>query len=267
MYDCIVPVGTSEKNAPLLDYARKLYGENIPSKSLIPIDGQKSMVQYVIDAINETKSIGKIVIMGSEAFELESQLPIEFVNFEGTLFEKLYRASAYFVAQGNTSKVVMIPSDIPLIKGNMIEELISEFEKRDREEGKGSFYFSIIKKEIMDRRFPNNGRSHAKFRNHKIVVGDIHFGSPSKFIENKDVFYQLLGVRKSKYRMAKIVGFITLFKLLLKRLTIGGAEKRFSKITKSQVRAIFTTNPEVAMDADTIDQFKLLKKEIEKLSV
>ena len=113
----------------------------------------------------------------------------------------------------------------------------------------------------MDKRFPNNGRSHAKFRNHEIVVGDVHFGSPSKYIENKEIFYQLLGVRKSKYRMAKLVGFVTLVKFVLKRLTIKGAEKRFSKVTHSQVRTGFTPYPELAMDADTIEQFNLLKKE------
>ncbi|MCG3217974.1 MAG: hypothetical protein KAR35_03155, partial [Candidatus Heimdallarchaeota archaeon] len=257
MYDCIVPVGTSVKNAPLLDYARKLYGEDILSKSLIPIDGQKSMVQYVVDAINDSKSIGKIVIMGSDPFELNSQLPVDFVDFEGTLFEKLHRASAYFVAKGITSKVVMISSDIPLLKGHMIDELISEFEGRDRKEGEASFYFSIIKREIMDKRFGINTRNYAQFRNHEVAIGDVHFGSPSKFIENKKIFYQLLGVRKSKFRLAKIVGFITLIKFALKRLTISGAEKRFSKITQSQVRTVFTSYPEVAMDADTIDQLEV----------
>ncbi|MHA1910439.1 MAG: NTP transferase domain-containing protein [Candidatus Kariarchaeaceae archaeon] len=264
-FDVALLAGYNPKNATLLEHARQLFKKMVDKKALIPIQGEKTLIQFVVDALNASKYVGTIVIVGSDPIPgLKSEAEVEYLAIEGPLFDKTLAVAKYLEKKGSPSRhVISCSADIPLISGKMIDQWVAKIKEMDSFES--DFYFSFINKEAMERRFPGSGRTYPRFSDGEFCGGDMHLADPRIVIDNQGVFSQLLASRKSFWKLSKIIGLRTLIRYLFRRLSVADAEKKLSKAISAKARAVTVPFAEMAMDVDKPYQLDIVLEELNNL--
>ncbi len=264
-FDVALLAGYNPKNATLLEHARQLFKKIVDKKALIPIQGEKTLIQFVVDALNASKYVGRIVIVGTEPIpELKSEAKVEYLPVEGSLYSKTLAVAEYLIETGGPSRhVISCSADIPLISGKMIDKWVARIKELDNFES--DFYFSMINKEAMEKRSPGSGRTYPRCSDGKYCGGDMHLADPNIVINNKEVFNQLLGSRKSFWKLSKIIGIRTLLRYLFRRLSVAAAEERLCKALNAKARAVTVPYAEMAMDVDKPFQLDMVLAELDSL--
>ena len=57
-------------------------------------------------------------------------------------------------------------ADIPLITGGMVEWMISQVEREDRD-----IYYNVIARQVMETRFPDSKRTYLRLRDGEFAAG------------------------------------------------------------------------------------------------
>src|SRR5512143_2007190 len=99
--DAIIAAGgIPQPQDPLYPYT------NGGSKALIDVAG-KPMVQWVLDALSDAKTIDRIVVVGlSGKAQLKSKKPISYVSSEGRLLDNLKAGTAAVLVQNRRAEYV-----------------------------------------------------------------------------------------------------------------------------------------------------------------
>ena len=84
-------------------------------------------------------------------------------------------------------------------------------------------------------------------------------------VTSNDAFWtKMMHARKSIIRQAALIGFDTLFLMLIRQLTLDEAVKRVSKKINLKARAVVSPYAEIAMDVDKTYQLEMLAKDLEQ---
>jgi molybdopterin-guanine dinucleotide biosynthesis protein A len=250
MFNALILAG-SKKIGPLEISA------NVENKALILINN-KPIVNYVIDALQESKSIKKIVVVGPEKILSKGidQKIDQIINSGDTILENIEKGLNYFHSDDS---ILILTSDIPLITANAIEEFLGICVDRDADVG-----YPIITKEKIIKKYPETERTYIKMKEGMICGGNITLLKPEVFFQNKPMINELLKNKKSIQKYVKILGFKFIIKFLFKILTFKEIEKRISEIVGYNSIAVNVSFPEMMIDLDKISDLELIRKIIEK---
>ena len=163
--DAIVTAGgIPQPEDPLYNYS---HGD---SKALIDVAG-KPMVQWVLDALSEARSIDNVVIVGlTEKSGLACSKKMYFVSNQGKMVENL-RAGAQKVQEVNSKAkyVLVVSSDIPAITGEMVDWVVNTAMETQQD-----VYYNVIPREVMEARFPGCKRTWTKLKDMEVCGGDMN---------------------------------------------------------------------------------------------
>ncbi len=225
-----------------------------PAKGLIDING-KPMVEYVLDALVACPEIGRICAVvppgvGGPWIE-KADLVIE-------SDVSLTRNFAKGVARLQTDrKVLVLSSDIPLLT----PEAIADFLKRCAEEP-ARLYYPIIPEEEARRLFPGMKRTYVKMKEGSFTGGNIALIDPSLVESHAWLMEEAYAMRKSPFKLAKMLGFAFVVKALFGALSISSAEKRVGEMLDSPVKAVITPFPEIGIDVDKPSDLEIIRKHL-----
>jgi molybdopterin-guanine dinucleotide biosynthesis protein A len=225
-------------------------------KALIHL-GQSTMLEHVIEALVEAKSVQNIAVVGLESIDtLTMSYPITFITNKGTMVANAI-AGAEWLMQSNqdASHALFCTSDIPLVTGPIIDQFIARCLPLSY-----AAYYSMVTREVMEERFPESGRTYVNLGSIHLAGGDLVVGRPDLVKTNREIFQLIAGGRKQAWKLARIVGPSTLLRFLLHRLTISDIEKRAQSILHQPVKVIVSADPELAMDVDKPDQLALIRQ-------
>ncbi|MEW5961421.1 MAG: hypothetical protein AB1801_27195, partial [Chloroflexota bacterium] len=126
-------------------------------------------------------------------------------------------------------------------------------------------YYGIVKREIMEARYPGSNRTFTKLADMHVCGADIHIAHKSMTTdpEHLAMWEELIGRRKSPLKQAASIGFLTLILLLMGRLSLEGAIKRVTKRLNITGRPIIWDYAEPAMDVDKPHQLEILRADLE----
>jgi len=250
MFNALILAG-SKKIGPLEISA------NVENKALILINN-KPIVNYVIDALQESKNIKKIVVVGPEKMLSKGidQKIDQILNSGDTILENIEKGLNYFHSDDS---ILILTSDIPLITANAIDEFLGICADRDADVG-----YPIITKEKIIKKYPETERTYIKMKEGMICGGNIVLIKPEVFFQNKSLINELLKNRKSIQKYVKILGFKFIIKFLFKILTFKEIEKRISEIVGYNSIAVNISFPEIMIDLDKLSDLELIRKIIEK---
>lgn len=208
------------------------------------------MIEYVVNALKVSEHTGRILIIGpkKELSYLE-EAGITVVQNGSSLFDNV--ALAMEKAAGE-EKVLIATCDIPMITGEMVDAFFhycSRFE--------ADFYYPIIRKEDNERYYPNVKRTYVQMGEGTFTGGNFIMIKPEIFPKSKEFIRKALENRKKPWKMCQLFGWLFVFKLLCKALTIPEAEKRLEKVTGIKGKAIIFPYPEVGIDVDKVSDFTL----------
>ncbi|HLA86964.1 MAG TPA: nucleotidyltransferase family protein [Anaerolineales bacterium] len=250
--DAIITAGgIPQPGDPLYTYSK---GD---SKALIEIAG-KPMVQWVLDALGDAKKVDNVIMIGlSPKSELTCKKPLHYISNQGRMLANIVAGvNKSIELNKKTEYVLMVSSDIPALKSDMVDWLVkTAMQTRD------DLYYGVCPREVMEARFPTSKRTFTKLKDMEVCGADINIIHVSMTTDHLDTWEELIGNRKSPLRQAAVIGWDTLFQLFTNQLTLQGLVERASERIGIKGRAIIWSQAEPCMDVDKPHQLELMRED------
>lgn len=240
----------SLNNGKLKDCSKAFY------EALITI-GNKFMVEYVVEALEEANSIDKIVVVGPQK-ELnllyKNKENIQVAKRGDSIFQSIVNGLA--VLEGEPlEKGVIVTSDIPLIKPSMIDEFVLKCLNENKD-----LCYPIVPKAINDEYYPNVKRTYVNLKDGVFTGGNMFLINPSIIRRCEKQAEELIALRKSPFKLVNYIGFKYIIKYFLRNLEIEEAEKRVGELLDIEGKAIILERPEIGIDIDKPSDLELAKE-------
>jgi GTP:adenosylcobinamide-phosphate guanylyltransferase len=228
------------------------------SKALIDVAG-KPMIQWVLDALSNTKHIEQVIIIGlDENTNLTCKKPLHYLPNQGRMLANIVAGVNKSLTLNKDGEYVMIvSSDIPTVKGEMVDWLVETTMQTNDD-----LYYGVCPREVMEARFPNSNRTYTKLKDMQICGADVNIIHVSMATDHLDTWEELIGNRKSPLKQAAVIGLDTLFLLFTRQFTLQGLVERASQRIGIKGRAIIWSHAEPCMDVDKPHQLELLHKDL-----
>ncbi len=250
--DCVVTAGGMPKE----DDPMYAYTQGKP-KALLQF-GDRTMLERVLDALQDSKSIDKIVVVGlGDDLGMTFKRPVHHLPDHGSLVANNMAGITWLREQNPDSGVILAcSSDIPLITAKMVDQLVELCQPFA-----DHYYYTYVTKETMEKRFPGSNRTYVKLKGVEIAGGDLGLLHASVIDANQELFEALANARKHAWKIAKVVGFKMLFKFLFRRLGLAELKVEAERILGGPVCIVELPFAELAMDADKPEQVDMLRAE------
>ncbi|MGB9682766.1 MAG: NTP transferase domain-containing protein [bacterium] len=248
MYDCIVLAGGGEKSAEVL-------GKKASSKGAVPILN-KPMVGYVLEAVKGVSLVNRLLYIGDTSVLSKLEISIHYSYPDtGSIFENLIKGLEFFQ---NDNQVLVVTSDIPLIRSYMIEDFLS------RCSSDAVFCYSFVKKEDSEKLFPKAHRTYIRLKEGSFTGGNIVLLSPSCILKNRNLLYSVISNRKNPFNLAKVIGWGIMIRFIFGSVDIPTLELKASKILGGRAQAVPVAYPEVGFDIDNEIQLIFVEEKLGK---
>jgi hypothetical protein len=211
-----------------------------------------------LETFRQIKEIRRIVLVGSMAEELSSQiegLAVEIIPESLSMWENILVASQYL---NDNCPVLFSSADIPLITSEAVEDFLEKCRPHDHD-----FYYPIISKENCESRFPEVKRTYLTLQEGIFTGGNIFLVNPAVIEPSLEIIKDFLKARKKPAKMLSYLGTGFLIRYMTKRLTIPQLEKRFSQLLKLRAKAVISNYPEIGIDVDKPTDLELVRNILE----
>lgn len=217
--------------------------EDAGNKALCLING-KMMIEYVIDAVRMAEDVKRIVVVGPKdklAKYLYNKVDAV-IDSGSTVMESVMAGIRYL----NTYKNILICTcDIPLITTEAINDFISKSKALNAD-----LCYPIVEKSVNDSKYPGMERTYVKIKEGRFTGGNIFYINP-KALEKGFLFAdRLVKARKNPLKMARLLSFGFMIRLIMGNLTIRAVEERIFRISGIKAKAVVSLYPEVGQDVD-----------------
>ncbi len=233
--------------------------EGVKNKAFIEIYG-RPLLGYVLQALNEAPSVGKVVVVGPEP-ELQSLLNrgYEFTIMpeRGSMLDNL---AAGFEAVDRDRLALVVTGDIPLLKPGVVEEFLGFCGNLEND-----FYYPVLRKEAFARLFPETERTYVRLKEGLVTGGNLGLIRPAWFLDNRARLEMFISYRKKPLKLIKILPFILIIKYVCKTLSISDLEAFLSKLLKLEARAVICELVELGIDVDKVSDLDLVKQALDNL--
>ncbi len=252
----VIAGGIPQPEEPLYQYT-----QGIP-KAMLNI-AEKPMVQWVLDALGNAKKVDNVIIIGLDDPEsITCTKPTYHIPNQGRMLANIEAGiNKMLEINPDAEYVISSSADIPAITGEMVDWLVDTAMQT-----KDDIYYGVVKKEVMEARYPNSNRTFTKLKDMELCGADIHIAHHTMTTdpEHLAVWDVLIGKRKSPLKQAASVGIWNLLLLQMGRISLENAVERVSKKLNIQARALIWDYAEAAMDVDKPHQLEMLRKDLEK---
>ncbi|MGI6452638.1 MAG: nucleotidyltransferase family protein [Syntrophomonadaceae bacterium] len=233
------------------------------NEALIVI-GNYPMVYYVYHALRQSENIGKIVISGPvdplrNIFVGHKNLYL--ANSGNNAVESFFNAIKLLKETGISDRILVMPTDIPFITCEAIDDFIKQSEENDAE-----FYYSVTSQQVNDSKFPGVARTYVKLKEGVFTGGNLFIVDKGILPKVEKIALQLVERRKKPLAMARLFGFGLVWKYITGRLSVEAAEKRFFEVVGLRGKAIISPYAEVGVDVDKPSDLELAQKYLSKVS-
>jgi len=246
--------GIPQPNEALYPYS------NGGSKAMIDVAG-KPMVQWVLDALAESKSVDQIIVVGlSQKSGLTCSKPLHFISNHGRMLANIIAGSEKSLELKPSNEYLLVCSaDIPALQRDMVDWLVKTAMQTDHD-----LYYGICPQEVMEARYPTSNRTYTKLKDIELCGADINITRISVIKEHLNTWEALIGNRKSPLRQAGIIGFDTLLQLAFRQFTLEALVERASQRIGIRGRAIVWDHAEACMDVDKPHQLELMREDLSR---
>jgi molybdopterin-guanine dinucleotide biosynthesis protein A len=256
MIDCVVLAGGVPQEEDLL-YE---YTKGKP-KALVEMVG-KPMVQWVLDALNQTPVVARIILVGLDSDNgVSVTKPVTYIPDRGSMMGNAIAGTEKVLSLNpGAGQVLLCSCDIPLLTPDMVETLVSLCPDPGVD-----LYHATVSKECMESRFPESHRSYGKFKDGYFAACDIHIIAPRIIHKHRDLWAALMGNRKNVIKQALNLGPGFLLKYVTGRLSLEELERKLLQKFDINARVVLVDTPEMGMDADKPFQLEICRHELQKL--
>ncbi len=228
------------------------------------IVGNYPMIYFVYQALRASASIKHIVVSGPvEA--LKAILPRDekmlFVEGGSNAMESFAHAVRAMETRGISEKVLILPTDIPFISTEAIEDFLCRCEASDSD-----FYYPVTRKEVNEEKFPGVERTYVRLQEGVVTGGNLFLIRSAVIEKCLEMGVKLVERRKNPLAMAQLFGFGLVWKFITRRLSIEIAEKRFYRVLGIRGKGIISPYAEVGVDVDKPSDLNLAQQKLSRIN-
>lgn len=251
MLDAIVLAG-SPNEGPLRECS------TAPKEALIEIGG-RCMVDYVLGALNTTEEVHRIILVGMEPQDLKytGSKDISWVQAGNTLLESLEHGLS---AASPGNKVLLATADIPLLNSRAIKAFLEQCG-----DWEADLYYPVVSREVSERRFPGVRRTYATFRDGTYTGGNLFLLDPEALVRCREMLKAGVELRKSPWRLCRLLGIRFLCKFLCRQLSLREVEAKIQNLLGITARVVVTQYPEIGIDVDKPSDLRIVEQELSRL--
>ncbi len=254
---CVVIAGS---NPDRVDSVAQYAG--VTQKALIPIAG-KPMIVYVLDAILNSNQIKKIVVVGlSNIVGYPRGNTIDYIDGEDRILNNIVKGVNYTLAKyPEIDHIIITMCDIPLLSSEMINWFINECLSCTC--NKADYYWAMVGKATMEKRFPGAGRTYSRMKDGFYCSGDLFMVNAVVAYTNLQLWDHLIESRKQWWRMALVLGFLPLVRLLLGLISTSELGNVLGHAFNITCKIIISPYADHGMDVDKPFQLELVRNFID----
>jgi MobA-like NTP transferase domain len=230
------------------------------AKAMLDLNG-RPMVQWVLDALSGSTLIDRVVLVGLPAsVQLESSHPITYLDNSGSIIGNIQAGVQELLKENLPQEhALVVASDIPAIRPEIVDWMIQCVE-----ESNFDVYYAIVERSNMERRFPGSKRTYVHLKDEEFCGGDMNAIRLGTALQDNPAWRRVVEARKNPLRQAQLIGFDTLLFLLLRLLSVQGAERMISNRLDIRGRALLCPYAEIGMDIDKPFQLDMLRNDMAK---
>ncbi|MHB8926761.1 MAG: nucleotidyltransferase family protein [Bacillota bacterium] len=219
-------------------------------EALIAIAG-RPMLDWVLGALRASSTIQRIVIVGPEKVIREKVDPqgATFVEPGESMVENMLRGVRSLPSD---EMVLVVSSDLPLLTGHVIDNYLGQCAER-----KADLYYPIIEKDVIEPKYPGVHRTYATLREGTYTGGNVLLVHPRLLLENYQKAEAFVDARKSPLKLAQVLGFGFVVRLLLKMLSIKELEETICRNFNLSGVAVACREAEIGIDVDKPSDYEL----------
>lgn len=227
-------------------------------KAMLDICG-KPMVQWVLDALSDAKRVDRVVLIGlTEESGVTCTKPLVFIPNQPTMIENiLVGIKKVLETNPSETQVLIVSSDIPAITSEMVDWEVETTSQYDVD-----LCYNVTTRETVEARYPGSRRTYLKLKDVEACGADMNVIHTSVVSMNMDIWEKLTESRKNPIKQASMLGFDTLLLVLLHRITLEDAVKKFTSRLHITGRAIISPYAEMAMDIDKPHQLEMMRADL-----
>ena len=246
----VILAGETEQNL--------LADPTITNRAMIPLVG-KTVLQWVVDALLEQIVVGPVVAVGNvQADGLDN-----IISPPGGSFLSSLMAGMEAVESG--ARVLLLTCDIPLLTGKIVADFVARAREADAD-----IVFPVVAKALCERKYPELRRTYVRVNEGMFTMGNMALLNVDFVRRNRALIEDAFAARKSPLRMAGMVGFGLILRLMLAKLgvpgtiSIHGIEQAASRVLGGRLAVIQSEYPEIAEDMDHPGDLEIMQRIFER---
>lgn len=204
--------------------------------------GGKPMLDYVLAALQKTKRFDRIILVGDRQRMAKWQSDSVVVTDGAENLIGSFLAGVQLLTQWDTFLVVT--ADIPLLS----EAALLDFLQACSHEYE--VHYPIVSRQSIEAKFGKVERTYVGLKDGFFTGGNLLAIHPAALEKCLPLAAEMTKVRKSPFKLAKLLGWRILGQLLLGRLSPQTVCSRLHEITGVRAQCVRSAYAEIGMDAD-----------------
>lgn len=228
-------------------------------KAMLVLAG-RPMLLWVLAALAGARQIDQICVVGlAEGPTQVGGKAVAYLPDQGGIVSNVQAGLAWQATQGRAGYALVCSADIPLLTGAMVDDFIDRVAPRA-----GVLSYPFITQADTEARFPGSRRTYTRLGALTVTGGNVALVHTDVAHTNQALWEAITAARKHPWRIARLIGWRVLLKLLLRRLTLAEIEALATRILGRPAYTLLLPYPEIGMDADKPHQVELLRAELER---
>ncbi|MCE5315445.1 MAG: nucleotidyltransferase family protein [Armatimonadota bacterium] len=224
----------------------------LKSRAMIRL-GDKTMLQWVVDALREAPSVGRIAVIGDVAAD-----GLDMVVQPGD--DLVSNIKLGIDALKPNGYALIVSSDIPLITGEAVEDFL-----RRAQEMNVDLAYPILPKTHCVKRYPDLQRTYLKTADGVFTGGNLMLASPRFFEQSWGAIANAYAARKQLLKLARMIGMSVLLRVVAAQvvpqfLRLSMLERAVSRMLDAKVAAVVSAYPEIGEDVDKPSDLEVVRR-------
>ncbi|MEK9906079.1 MAG: nucleotidyltransferase family protein [Rhodospirillales bacterium] len=224
--------------------------ENVSNKTLVDVHG-RSVLQRVIDALNEAPNVGRVVVAIEDVSLIHGLDPKPEVIKASNRVVETVRAALEQLG----SPLLIVTGDHALLTSEMVERFLSESLKV----GAG-VSVAMASESVIRPAYPDVKRTYIKFADGGYSGCNLFALASSGANQALDFWHEIDRNRKRPWAFFKAIDLWAFILYAVRRLTLDKAMDRLSKKIGVKAAVIRMPMPEAAIDVDKMSDLELVRK-------
>lgn len=229
---------------------------NAEYEALIDIAG-RPIIEYVLKALLQSQYIDQVVVVGPELLEVVIKDQRVTLAPHGASLAENIKLGLEHLSQ-TKKKVLVTTADIPLLTTEAVEDFLHRCAKEE-----AAIYYPIVSKEANESAYPGVRRTYVRLREGVYTGGNLVLLSPEVIEQAYTILEKAIAMRKNPTKLARLLGFRFILKLMLHRLTIPEIEKQAERILGFRGVAICSPYPDIGIDVDKPSDLELVRRALQ----